>query len=203
MPDAGAGGEGGGPEQVSVFSLEEHLHRESKSWWLYLLQGIITIVIGIVVLALPGVSLFAFAMILGIALIVFGVTRLTGSWSKRGDAPGGWFPVFQGVVSTIAGILAIALPEITLVALAIVIGINFLIFGVAAIAGSIARRRDIDHWWIFLVQGILALLAGLIAIFVPGVTLLALALIFGIDLILLGALEIYISIKLRGLRREA
>lgn len=54
------------------------------------------------------------------------------------------------------------------------------------------------YWWVFLVRGILAIGFGVIALIWPGITLLALVILFGVYVIVDGILEIGVAISGRG-----
>ena len=56
------------------------------------------------------------------------VTRVGGSW---------WWPALFGVISIIAGILALVWPGPTLVVLAILFGIELIIWGIYRLVGAV------------------------------------------------------------------
>jgi uncharacterized membrane protein HdeD (DUF308 family) len=58
------------------------------------------------------------------------------------------------------------------------------------------------HWWGWLARGILAIVAGLIALVWPGIALLALALLVGVYFIISGVWEIYMGLQLRRLHKR-
>ena len=75
-------------------------------------------------------------MLTGIALIVSGAARIMGALALRVE---GWGWLFVGgVLSAIVGFLAIAWPDVTVLALGLLLGIRMLFFGVAEIAFALA-----------------------------------------------------------------
>ncbi len=54
------------------------------------------------------------------------------------------------------------------------------------------------YWWSFLLRGALATLFGLIAIFLPGITLEVMIIFFGAFLVVDGVVSFYVSLKGRG-----
>jgi uncharacterized membrane protein HdeD (DUF308 family) len=92
-----------------------------------------------------------------------------------------------GLVSTIAGILAIVYPDITLLAIGIFAGVSLLFLGamdiVEAIAGAPESRA------LSAIAGVLTLLAGLICLRRPGESLLALVVVLGIYLVIAGIIR--------------
>jgi uncharacterized membrane protein HdeD (DUF308 family) len=89
-----------------------------------------------------------------------------------------------GIVSLIAGILAIAYPDITLLALGIFAGVSLLMIGVLNVVEAIAG--DSESRALSAILGVLALLAGLVCLRRPGESLLALVIVLGFWLIVSG-----------------
>lgn len=109
-----------------------------------------------------------------------------------------WAFVLRGVLAILFGVLAflnVALAAIALVALfaawAIIDGVTGLI------AGWRTRGQDRNWWW-SVVEGLLGIAAGIIAVLLPGTAAVALVLVIGAWAVITGALEIYGAIKLRA-----
>jgi uncharacterized membrane protein HdeD (DUF308 family) len=69
--------------------------------------------------------------------------------------------------------------------------------GGAALVGAIRNRHAERQWWIVLLLGIASLAAGVLAVFLPGLTALALVLLMGANAVVSGALEIVWAVRLR------
>ena len=95
-----------------------------------------------------------------------------------------WLFLIMGLVSAIAGVLAIFYPDLTLLAIGIFAGISLLFIGaldlVEAIAGEPESRA------LSAILGVLTLLAGLVCLRRPGESLLALVIVLGIYLVIAG-----------------
>ena len=109
-----------------------------------------------------------------------------------------WAFVLRGVLAILFGVLAflnVALAAIALVALfaawAIIDGVTGLI------AGWRTRGQDRNWWW-SVVEGLLGIAAGIIAVVLPETAAVALVLVIGAWAVITGALEIYGAIKLRA-----
>src|SRR6266702_2179764 len=119
------------------------LARLGQKWGWVLAYGIITLAAGVAVLVWPGETLLVIAVLLGIFWIVSGAIELFTALSHRGMPERGW-TAFMGVLSILAGIIVLAYPGLTLVTLAVILGIWLLIFGVMEIALS-WRLRSVRH----------------------------------------------------------
>ena len=103
---------------------------------------------------------------------------------------GGWLLIVTGAISMIAGILALVYPGLTLLGLALIAGINVLLFGVMGIVNAISADQDDAGARVLIgVLGVLGVLAGLLMIRRPGETLLVLLLGVGLWLIMSGLIE--------------
>jgi uncharacterized membrane protein HdeD (DUF308 family) len=103
-----------------------------------------------------------------------------------------------GVLSIIIGLWAIRHAVLTLVALAIFLGIFWVVNGLIEIFSAVAHREMPNRGWNVL-MGVLSICAGLIVLAFPGLTLLGLAIILGIWLMIFGILEIIAAFRLRKL----
>jgi len=99
---------------------------------------------------------------------------MTGTGTVSAD-PGKWWVVaILGAISIVAGILALAYPDITLLVLGLVLGINLLLIGGIWIA--LATTQDLSEGGRILrmLVGFLTVLAGLVCVVRPGAGVLVL-----------------------------
>jgi uncharacterized membrane protein HdeD (DUF308 family) len=101
-----------------------------------IVAGVALIVAGVLAALWPGITLWVLAVITGAALIVSGVARIMGAVSLRLEG-WGWL-LFAGIVSVAAGIVALLWPDVTILALGILLGIRMVMFGVAEVMYGLA-----------------------------------------------------------------
>lgn len=106
------------------------------------------------------------------------VARIAKNW---------WLFLVLGVVSVVAGVLAIAYPDLTLLALGIFAGISLLMIGIVEVVEAIAG--DPESRALSAIVGVLSLLAGLVCLRRPGESLLALVIVLGFWLIIEGVIR--------------
>ena len=95
--------------------------------------------------------------------------------------------LLRGVLAVVFGLYALFSPESALLALMYVYGFYAIMDGVAALVVGVRHRRHGRTGAGSVVQGVVSLLAGLIALFWPGPTVLALVLIIAVWSIVRGA----------------
>jgi uncharacterized membrane protein HdeD (DUF308 family) len=97
--------------------------------------------------------------------------------------------LFRGVFAVLFGIVALVWPNITLAALVYVFGIFALISGITAMVAAL-RNTEFPGWGFLLFEGILAILAGTIALVWPGITVIAFLYLLAAWAILTGILAL-------------
>src|SRR5713226_8834963 len=78
----------------------------------------------------------------------------------------------RGIAAVLFGIIALVWPKLTLSALVLVFGVFAIISGITAVAAAL-RSTEVQGWGLLLFEGILSILAGVIAVAWPGITALA------------------------------
>lgn len=109
-----------------------------------------------------------------------------------GAARNWWMLALRGVAAVLFAVCAFVWPGLTLAVLVLLWGAFALVDGIFAIVTGASAR-----WWSLLIFGVLGVLAGLIAVFMPGITAFALLMVIAAWAIVRGALEIVAAIQLR------
>lgn len=108
-----------------------------------------------------------------------------------------WMILIRGVLSVLFGIMVFAWPGISLLSLVLLFGAFVLADGFANVVTAIGGRHEQEHWWVLLLAGLAGIGLGILAIFNPQVTALALLFYIAIWAIATGLLEIVAAIRLR------
>jgi uncharacterized membrane protein HdeD (DUF308 family) len=108
-----------------------------------------------------------------------------------------WSLVLRGIAAILFGILAFVWPAITLTALIFLWGAYALVDGVFAIAAGVKTYGENRRWWVLLLEGILSVIAGVVAFVIPGITALVLLMLIAAWAIVTGVFEIAAAIQLR------
>jgi uncharacterized membrane protein HdeD (DUF308 family) len=177
----------------------EHVTRIGRAWWWPAIFGVISVVLGILALAWPGQTLVVLAVLFGIELIVWGIYRLVGAVTF-GEAGAGARTLWAilGILSLVLGFYAIRHIEITVLALGLLLGIFWLVDGVSLIISGVEYRGMPSRGWTIF-SGILSVIAGLILLVWPVISVLTLAILAGIWLIVIGVMQLSIALQLRRL----
>jgi uncharacterized membrane protein HdeD (DUF308 family) len=129
---------------LTIFSGIFHLIRvfdpqEPHRVWLGI-AGLLFIVIGVILIRHLHLTRSLIGLIIGITWIVQGLAALIGGISGGAREGRAWWIIF-GVVSLIAGIVVASAPASSLNALAVLLGIWFIIMGIFEITGAFMLRH--------------------------------------------------------------
>ena len=181
---------------VAGLGSREAIRGVTRSWWLFLILGVIWILFGMFILSYNVGSLLALAIFAGFTFIMTGINQLL----SFGRVEGGWRWLFLvgGVLSILAGIIAFVWPGRTLLVISVVLA-WFLVFkGIVDIVAAFSNHGR-PWWWVTLILGILELLLGIWAAGYPGRSLFVFVNVVGIYAIFYGFTEVFAAFDLRGL----
>ena len=121
-------------------------HRAEESHWVWhVVQGVVSLIAGIVAFTWPGVTVLAILFVIAFWSIVNGVAQIVESFTMRkmGASTWGWM-LAGGIVSVIFGIVLLAWPGAGLITLLWLVGIFSIVFGVIMVVWALRLRRGVD-----------------------------------------------------------
>lgn len=117
--------------------------RRTEGWKVILARGIIDVITGLIVLVWPDVTVLALALILAAWLFVYAAMTLWYAYRHRGETPRRGHFVVKGVAALVAAVITVVWPGITVLVVALVIGIELVIYGGVLIALGLRLRRQL------------------------------------------------------------
>lgn len=167
----------------------------STIWWVLLMYGITTLILGVLLILAPGVTLTTLALFIGIYWLISGLISFVEIFVKSSNVHWGWL-LFNGILGVVAGIFVLRHPLISplilLTVLVIVLGVNGLIMGFI----GLVRGFSGDGFGT-VILGILNIIIGLILLGRPFLAASVLPLVIGIFAIIGGIVNIAYSLRLR------
>jgi uncharacterized membrane protein HdeD (DUF308 family) len=180
------------PGTPPIPSLLPHLWKSS------LVSGILSLIIGILVLAWPGISVLAAAVWFGVYLLITGIAQVVFAFSLHVTAGSRILLFISGAASLILAVLAFRHfgQGYAVLLLAIWIGVGFIFRGVATTVSAISDPALPGRGWSIFV-GVISLLAGIVVIASPFDSIITLAIVVGVWLVVIGVFEIVSSFGIR------
>jgi uncharacterized membrane protein HdeD (DUF308 family) len=184
-------------ETITVEGSQDNLMSAiGRNWWVLLLAGIVSVIVGVIALAWPGKTVLVVAIVFAIWLIVSGIFSLVRGFAH--GLTGGMRALFiiTGILSLVLGIFAIRGEFQELYILALFIGIGFLFRGFASLFLGFENKEGRGANIFF---GILMLIGGVVILVWPGISLITLTWVVGIWLIIIGIYEIIAAFSVKRL----
>jgi len=178
------------------------LGRLGGHWGWLLGFGVMTAAAGLAALVWPGITLLETAILFGVQLIVAGIYRLVAAFASTDvTAATRVLLALLGILSLVVGLYAIRHVLLTIVALGLLLGIFWVANGVIELFTGISHRNMPGREW-RLVMGTLSILAGVVLLAIPAISLVTLVVLVSIWLIVFGVMEISVALRIRSGRRS-
>jgi len=156
---------------------------QSNVWWVFLLQGLAGILLGVMLITAPGATLVVLATFLGFYWLITGVLALVRVFADR-SVPWLW-SLLVGIVGILAGIFVVRHPLLAALtvptALVIILGVQGLVMGVLEIIGG-CKGGGLGSF----VLGVINVLVGLLLLGSPVAAALAVPVVFGVLVLVQG-----------------
>ena len=168
-------------------------------WKSTLVSGVLAVLLGIAIVAWPGISILIAAIFFGAYLLVTGIAQIVLAFSLNAPTGSKVLLGISGLAAVVLGVLCFLSLADSILLLAIWIGVGFIFRGVATTASAVSDKtlpgRGLEIFF-----GIVSLIAGIVMMVMPFESLATLALVVGIWLIVTGIFEIVMAF---GIRKES
>ncbi|HEU4994115.1 MAG TPA: DUF308 domain-containing protein [Gemmatimonadaceae bacterium] len=186
------------PEPDNVTKLAQQTRRS------LVLRGILAIVMGVLIIARPGASVAAFALVIAIWALIDGAVLISYAFRLKPIAPHWWALLLAGIVGVAFGGFALYYYPALSLAYAVVWTTVWLVsIGAAAIYAATRERKLGLRWGWTMAFGVLAVLAGVVAVIYPGATIGALLAIIATFALVAGITMLVAAGKMRSLENRA
>lgn len=98
--------------------------------------------------------------------------------------------VATGVLIAAGGILAIAYPDVTLLVISLILGIELLVFGAVDFVEAFLEEKDLTTRFLEIVLGLIGVIAGVVVLRKPGESLTVIVIVVGLYLLLAGIVQL-------------
>ena len=179
--------------QVEVYDATDDM---KKSWWVLLVFGILSILLGGLLIFWPGQTLTVVTTIVGLFMIIAGLVRFfMAIFASQIDHR--WLLAFIGIVGVALGVIIMRNPEATIKVIVLITALVWIIGGMVdffrGITDSTAPDRGLRIGF-----GALSALFGVILLAWPDVTVTVFAILVGIYIVVLGMLEIVAAFQIKN-----
>jgi uncharacterized membrane protein HdeD (DUF308 family) len=168
---------------------------QQRSRTALIIQGVLTIIVGIIMLVWPGPSVFAFFVLFAAWLFIDGLLSIIG-WLWQSRESRSLWQLISGILAIIAAIVVILVPKAAAFALVVLVAVWAIVIGVVQIAGAFGfRKMGVPFWWALLISGALGVIVGILLLLNPGAGIISLLWLLAIFLIVAGISVILLGIQ--------
>ncbi|MHA6628504.1 HdeD family acid-resistance protein [Pseudonocardia sichuanensis] len=158
--------------------------------------GVLSILIGVLVLAWPGATIVVIAWLFAVQLIVAGVLQLVSAFGAGRETGGRVLSVILGALSILVGLLCLRATVQTALILGLVIGALWVVQGITGVVDAVSSEQGAARGWA-IAAGVLSVIGGAVVLIYPGTSLVALTWLFGIVLVVVGVVLVIQGIAAR------
>ncbi|HSM04176.1 MAG TPA: HdeD family acid-resistance protein [Longimicrobiales bacterium] len=174
----------------------------TRNWWVLLLRGLAAIAFGVIAWIWPGLSIATLVLLFGLFAFADGALGLwTAITGPKGMEHRGIL-LLWALAGLATGALAVFAPALVAASVILLIGVWAMVTGAMEIVAAIQLRKEIQGEWLLILAGLASVGFGLVLVFRPGAGALALVWMIGLYAVLLGALMVLLSLKVRSVHKR-
>lgn len=184
---------------MRTYDLYESAMEPIKHWWMYLIIGVLALTLGIFMLANPAITYEVMTLLLGLALLIFGVIEMIVGIFNKNLFVSRAAVIIGAVLNMVLGVLLAANPGIAALTLPLILGMwmlyqSFMIINYA----SDLRRYKVNGYGITLFCGIILLILAVLILLRPiAVGMMTVLIYIALSFIIYGLSEILSALRLR------
>jgi uncharacterized membrane protein HdeD (DUF308 family) len=184
---------------MKTYDLYERAMEPVKHWWMYLMIGVLASVLGVFMLANPAITYEMMTLLLGLALLIFGVIEMIVGIFTRNLFVSRAAVIIGAVLNIVLGILLAANPGIAALTLPLILGMwmlyqSFMIISYA----SDLKNFKVRGYGLTLFCGIVLLVLAFLILLRPvAIGMMTVAVYIALSFIIYGLSEIVSAFRLR------
>jgi len=164
---------GTGAVIVDDGDIRDILSAAGRHWGLLLFYGVISILVGIVIMVWPSETIAVVAVVFGIYLLVSGIFELIQSFTAHMDTGARVLLAITGVLSILLGIMCLRSLFQSVVILTIFIGLSFMFRGVIDLVAGI-QNKGVPGRGLSILSGVVLIIGSLVVLLALATLVLAL-----------------------------
>ena len=162
----------------------------------YIVMSVMFCIAGALFIALPDISITMIGISMGIAMIVFGIVKLVGYFSRDLFRLAFQFDLELGILLLVLGLIVLIRPDDLMSFMCIALGISILTDGLFKVQIALdSKRFGIKSWWVILTLAVVAGTIGVLLIFRSAKSAKFLTVLLGVSILAEGILNLYTVIS--------
>ncbi|NJD30450.1 MAG: HdeD family acid-resistance protein [Gammaproteobacteria bacterium] len=168
-----------------------------RTWWVFLIGGIASVIFGILAFMNPGLALFVLATFFAASILVDGAFNIVGALRHR-EKDGWWVMLLMGTLEVVVGGFALSNPPVSMVAFIYLVAFEAIMLGVFLVTLGYKVRKATTREWILYATGGLSVLFGLLVIANPLAGSLSIVYVIASWAIVVGTLKVFFALRVKS-----
>jgi len=161
-------------------------------WWLGL-NGLLAVALGVMILVWPNISLYALTILFGAYALASGLVGFFDAFTSEMKSERGWL-IVTGLLGIAVGIMVLAWPSISALALLYVIGVYAVALGVITIVGAFWLPVNGGDTALMIMSGLVSIVFGIVIFARPGAGALVTLALIAAFLLVTGVTELIVAV---------
>lgn len=184
-------------------SLFNSIQKAIRYWWISIVVGIISVVLGVWCLFQPVITLVTLSMLFVAGFIIGGIFEIIFAVANKEGMRGWGWTLASGIISVLFGLLLLSKPISTLAVMLFFVGFWLMFQSLWSIGTSVdLQMMKVKGWGWLLTFGVLGLIFSFILILNPTFAAGFVVYLMSLTLFCYGLLRIYFGVKLRSLNKR-
>lgn len=186
---------------MKTYDLYDRAMEPVRHWWMYLIIGVLAFILGVFMLTNPAITYEMMTLLLGLALMVFGIIELIVGLFSRNIFVTRAAVLIGAILNIVLGILLAANPGIAALTLPLILGMWMLYqsFMMISYAGDLKGFKVKGYGLTFFCGIVLLILALLILLRPMTVGIFTVAIYISLSFIIYGLSEIVSAFRLKSI----
>ncbi len=172
-----------------------------RTWWVFLIGGIASVIFGILAFINPGLALFVLATLFAASILVDGVFNIIGALQHR-EKDGWWVMLLMGIFGVLVGGFALGNPPVKMLAFVYLVAFEAIVLGMFLVTLGYKVRKATTREWVLYLTGALSILLGLTVILNPLAGSISIIYMIASWAIVVGALKVFFALKVKSLPEQ-
>ena len=171
----------------------------SAKWWIFMLDGCLMLLMGVLLLIAPYEMPAAFVTIVGYLLILGAIIGMFAAGQESSAGAAYAIRWFMPVIAAGIGLVLILDPKQSVEIMVSLLGIATLLVGAMQVAAGIGLSGHQGRG-VLIVMGIASFIAGIFMLVLPDLMILVLSIFFGVQFVFAGVYQIAASNRMRSMQ---
>ena len=189
---------------MKTYDLYDRAMEPVRHWWMYLIIGVLAFILGVFMLTSPTITYELMTLLLGLALMVFGIIELIVGLFSRNIFVSRAAVLIGAILNIVLGILLAANPGIAALTLPLILGMWMLYqsFMIISYAGDL-KGFKVKGYGLTLFCGIVLLILAILILLRPvTIGMMTVAIYIALSFIIYGLSEIVSAFRLKSIHNE-